>query len=319
MVDDGSHREPQLGEDEAASSREVIIPKRRRRAEKDDSHAAKPWMLPVWLMIAGTCIAGAGWAISDHLIEGDVQEAAVPLIKAESTPIKVRPQDPGGLRVKDRDKLVLQNIGEEDPEPEIERLLPPPEEPMQKPEPKPVAEAESTAAATIEELNIEPAAAAPEETPLAEKTPPPVRSVDIEEATKEPGTIVETPKDDTEKPAEAVIEEPKAVEPAVAPKPVDKPQQTAAAAPEAVVESSGFYLQLAAARSEEGALGEWAKLVAREKALTAGLEPNVVRADLGDKGIWYRLRTGPFETREAAAEHCDKMKSKNLGCFVVKG
>jgi hypothetical protein len=334
MVDDGNHREPHLGAEEAPPSREVTIPKRSRRTGEDDSHATRPWMLPVWLMIAGTCIAGAGWAISDHLIEKEPDSGAVPVVEADSAPIKVRPEDPGGLVVKDRDKLGLQNIGEEDPEKEVERLLPPPEEPMQKPVPKPAAEIASVAEEVIEELDISPSAngSADEQPPQMleqeDETPPPVRSVDIKDEPAKPSFDTASVEDAAPSEAEVLmaksIDEPSLEEPAAAeakapaaPKPVEKPTQSAALEqPEA---AEVYLLQLAAARSQEGALGEWAKLVAREKALTEGLEPNVLRADLGDKGIWYSLRAGPFESREAALAHCDKMKSKDLGCFVVKG
>ena len=36
------------------------------------------------------------------------------------------------------------------------------------------------------------------------------------------------------------------------------------------------------------------------RARTSGLRPYVVEANLGAKGVWYRVRVGAFDTREAA-------------------
>src|SRR3546814_271578 len=60
-----------------------------------------------------------------------------PLIEADAAPVRVRPEQPGGLEVPHQDRLVLQqlntNRAEEEP---VEHLLPPPEEPLPRPEPQ---------------------------------------------------------------------------------------------------------------------------------------------------------------------------------------
>ena len=44
----------------------------------------------------------------------------------------------------------------------------------------------------------------------------------------------------------------------------------------------------------------------------------VVRADLGAKGIYYRLRLGGFENQSEAQGVCGKLKSRGVSCFVSK-
>jgi len=83
MAEIDNPREPQLGAENDAPAREVIIPKPRRPAGEGENHASRPWMLPIWLMIGGACVAGAGWAISDHLIDDGVSDAPVPFVEAE--------------------------------------------------------------------------------------------------------------------------------------------------------------------------------------------------------------------------------------------
>ncbi len=58
----------------------------------------------------------------------------VPLVRAEEGPTKIAPDDPGGMEVKDRDKLVYDRVGGNDDTAEPEYLRPGPETPMDKPD-----------------------------------------------------------------------------------------------------------------------------------------------------------------------------------------
>ena len=46
-------------------------------------------------------------------------------------------------------------------------------------------------------------------------------------------------------------------------------------------------------------------------------EANVQRANLGAKGVWYRLRIGPIGARGTANELCKKLRAAGgPACFV---
>jgi cell division septation protein DedD len=75
-------------------------------------------------------------------------------------------------------------------------------------------------------------------------------------------------------------------------------------------------LQLGAFESQELANGAWASLRARFNAL-GQLAPDIQRADLGTKGIVYRLRAGPFADRTAAVDACTQLKAAGGNCFVA--
>jgi cell division septation protein DedD len=49
-----------------------------------------------------------------------------------------------------------------------------------------------------------------------------------------------------------------------------------------------------------------------------GLKPTVSEVDLGSKGVFRRLRAGPFESRAAAHSTCQALQAANQKCFVVK-
>lgn len=99
--------------------------------------------------------------------------------------------------------------------------------------------------------------------------------------------------------------------------------QTASIAPAPVAEPApakkvgGWSVQLASATTEDSAWSTWKKMQARNKAL-AGQEPVVVRADLGAKGVFYRVRLVGFESQGDANRACAKLKSKGVRCFISK-
>ena len=73
-----------------------------------------------------------------------------------------------------------------------------------------------------------------------------------------------------------------------------------AEAPAEAPKITGWSVQIASATTEDAAWSTWKKMKARNKAL-AGKEPVVVRADLGTKGVFYRVRLVGFDTQSMPA------------------
>jgi tetratricopeptide (TPR) repeat protein len=88
-------------------------------------------------------------------------------------------------------------------------------------------------------------------------------------------------------------------------------------APAEAPQVSGWSVQVASATSEDGAWSTWKKMKAKHQAL-ASQKPVVVRADLGTKGIVYRVRLTGFENQNAAKQSCSKLKSSGISCYVSK-
>jgi tetratricopeptide (TPR) repeat protein len=81
--------------------------------------------------------------------------------------------------------------------------------------------------------------------------------------------------------------------------------------------AEGWSVQLASATSEDGAWSTWKKMKAKHRSLSAE-KPVVVRADLGTKGLVYRVRLAGFEDQNAAKKSCTKLKSSGISCYVSK-
>ena len=100
--------------------------------------------------------------------------------------------------------------------------------------------------------------------------------------------------------------------PPPAPEPVQQQRQQVARAepaPAPVTSSaSGDYVvQTAAFRSEEEARDEYRKLRDKHGGLIASYGPLIQKADLGSRGVYYRLRLGPIDSKGAASNLCDSL------------
>jgi cell division protein FtsN len=87
---------------------------------------------------------------------------------------------------------------------------------------------------------------------------------------------------------------------------------------QAPVASGTYVLQIGAYKSQGEADAAWTAYKARHSALLAGYSPNVAQADLGDKGVWYRLRIAGFSSKDVASALCDRLKADGGGCFLGK-
>lgn len=115
-------------------------------------------------VLVGAVIAGAAaWYVFGP--GGEASRGQTPLIAAQPEPYKVRPENPGGLKIENQDKLVYERVGGGAPEPGVENILPPPERPKAlvaaAPDPKPAPPA-----------TVVKAPAAPVETPAQPAAPP---------------------------------------------------------------------------------------------------------------------------------------------------
>ncbi len=140
---------------------------------------------------------------------------------------------------------------------------------------------------------------------VAEKKPEPVEI-------KTPAPVKPTPK--TEKKAEA----PKVVEKNVEPKkpePVKTVQRKAPAKPKAAPASGSYQVQIGAFRSNSEAETQWKKIRSKHSDIIGSLSRKIVRADLGDKGIYYRLRVTGLSSSDAAKSLCATLSARGQACF----
>jgi len=81
---------------------------------------------------------------------------------------------------------------------------------------------------------------------------------------------------------------------------------------------SGWTVQLSSQRNSDAAWDVWKNLSARYSKLLKGQQATVVKADLGTRGVFYRLRVHQIDSKKQAARLCNRLKRKGTGCFISK-
>jgi hypothetical protein len=319
----------------------VVPPKPRHRT------GLRLFMVFVALMIGGGAV---GWYLLGDRFKSAETGGDVPIVRADINPAKVRPSDPGGMEVPNRDKTIYDQLTPGEPrEDKVERLLPPPEEPKA-PEPAPqVGDSEPPPPPAAPDPNAplprSPRSLKPE--PVAPQSPvPSPREVEIARKPAEPTIAAPTPGSLQPPPAANPVSRVEAVgmqtQPAPAPAqppaaasaptppaiPEPKPAPTAvAAAPEptpapvvqpAPAKGGAYKIQIGALRTRAEAEAEWKKQQKAHPDLLGGLTLTVVEVEVRGKGTFFRIRGGGLPSEEAAKDLCGKLTAKKVACLVVK-
>lgn len=83
------------------------------------------------------------------------------------------------------------------------------------------------------------------------------------------------------------------------------------------VANGPYVAQLAALQSEAAVEQSWRRLSSRAPQLFSSARLDVERADLGARGIYYRVRAGYFPDRANAARFCDRIRQMGQDCIVA--
>jgi cell division septation protein DedD len=84
-------------------------------------------------------------------------------------------------------------------------------------------------------------------------------------------------------------------------------------------EGTGHYVvQVSSQRSEADAQASYKALQQKYASVLGGHDPIIRRADLGDKGTFYRAQVGPFATMDEATQLCNSLKSAGGQCIIQR-
>lgn len=109
-----------------------------------------------------------------------------------------------------------------------------------------------------------------------------------------------------------------AAPPRQAPAP-QKNTQVAAAPPQPLAQApakGGYLVQVSSQRSEADAQAALRSLQAKYPNLLGGQPATVRRAELGERGVFYRAMIGPYANREQATQLCSSLKAAGGDCIV---
>lgn len=212
-----------------------------------------------------------GWAVSHR------RPGTIPVIEADSRPIRVKPENAGGMQVIGADEQVMGDGGR----PTTAALAPPPEIPS------PTA------------LRAQSAPALPLEVPpQAAAQPGPAGA-----GGGAPGSPVTAA-------GRAQVQAGPALPAAVA------ARSGAPASGGSAGTGGAVQVQLAALDSEQTANAEWQRLARQMPDLLGQRRPSVQRTERDGKTLW-RLRTGGFADIADATAFCGRVKAKGASCSIA--
>ena len=78
-----------------------------------------------------------------------------------------------------------------------------------------------------------------------------------------------------------------------------------------------YRIQLGSFRSARVAQRRWRRVSKRQKALLGRLKMVIERVDLGPRGVFFRLQAGPLKSVRAVRRLCYSLKRRKIGCILV--
>ena len=311
--------------------------------EEDDAPRRGPRPMIVAAALVCAIAVGGGLAFGYKKLVADGSKSATPVVKADRSPVREKPRDPGGKEQPHTDKKFPNRLDE--------KSTPPPAAVAPQAPPAAPAETEGgprrvTTVIINKDGTITPTAppapagpppgmvlenvprpelrgpaqpervAAPPVAPVQKAPPAQPRVADLPLPKVRPEPRVEAPQQPAPPPARkkpAVRDDLLAQQPTAGTPPVTK----------SPAGGTGFVAVLVSRRSREDALKSFADLHQKFPDILQGRAPDVREKDFGDaatgpKGVWYRLIVGPPGSREASQELCHKLAAQGFkGCFSM--
>lgn len=234
----------------------------------------------------------------------------VPLIMADKSPVRFKPEDPGGMRIPNRDKTVYNTISSDKELPKVVRIRPGAEEPIDR---EIIKKGEINVAELLDEIGENMPKTLEEKISELPKELPKEKLVKAEPEMKE---LLVKKQELMSRDVKLPKEELKLNLDNINIIPVPRGAGKAIVVPKK--DESGFKVQLGSYKSENDVTTNWKRIKKKYPSLLSGADLYMQKADLGSKGVFYRLQVGRFKKESEVRNICQKLTEKKQGCFVVK-
>jgi hypothetical protein len=298
---------------------------------EEDQKPRRGGMMTVVAVLA-LAVVGTGGAFAYRTYMGSARSSEPPIIRADASPTKVVPAPSGDGAAKVPDRMTTGGA---------EKIVPREEAPVDvNAAPRsvfpPLNQNANPPTAAIAPPAAKPPAAPGASGTLAGDEPRKIRTLAVK---GDPADVAATPapkpaatQRPVPSPAAARAPSPAANANASANAPLSLSPQGAQSAPadtrsrvastnaaQATPGGGGSYVvQVSSQRSEADAQASFRALQGKFPSVLGSRAPLIKRADLGDKGVYYRAMVGPFASSEEAAQVCGNLKTAGGQCVVQK-
>ncbi len=300
------------------------------------------------VLIALSFMIGVVWKLYVGNGGENVAGQSIPIVRADGEPFKVIPDDPGGMDIPHKDSTIFSSLKSEEEKNKrskrIENLL------ADNSDELPLPRSELFAGLNTEKNpDIDaPAQVSPLDRPMsgdrAQKIGEKIGN-EIEKARIEAKAVADAATESAAQKMQNAVQDtnpavivPKKVEPViklsttvpkaiVTPPPVQVPtpvRKVVTPPAKKVVKSfspsvsGSYYIQLGSVKSSSGAEAEWKKILKKYSSQLSGFSHRVEKADLGAKGVFYRIQAGPVSKSKATSVCGEIKKITSGGCLVKK-
>ncbi|MDF2232823.1 SPOR domain-containing protein [Albimonas sp. CAU 1670] len=288
-----------------------------------DERGGRGWRRQFAGALGGACAIALVWGLvswGHGLLTRD--SGQIPFLRAEEGPMKIVPEDPGGLKLARTDMAVSRIVGGTGASAVEPGLAPQPEALSEEDQPQPYLAARDPGAATSGEGETD-----------ATPTPAVMPAPDADAIDRAVARVLQEQAMESSDGSTAEAEESSSLSAVAAPPPPLRPRAptraemaaaaaaAAAAQPAPVVAASSMAagdigIQLGAFNSEAIAQSQWRRALRRHEDLLGALAHAVTTVDSGGRTL-YRLRAGPVADRRKAQELCAALKSRGEACIVA--
>ena len=257
-------------------------------------------LLWIMLILCGLITVGIGIILSYRIPK--MEDSEIVVIAPTPLPVKVLPENPGGLNIPDKDKVVYNRAAELAAAPVAENLFPEPEQPLL---PEDVIEPEIKEESLVSLLQEEES----EEIPV------------IEETQMDENQTQELPEENdipVVAPIEVALDVPVVAVPPHKPKAITGEVESVKVEEETTVSSGGeWHAQLLSSANKTKVESSWKTISKTHAALLSNMPYRIVSATIPGKGTFWRLQVGEFTTKEMVVNLCAKLKKKKQECIPV--
>lgn len=305
--------------------------------EQDDGYAEEPQVKPrrggtlTVMVVLALAVLGTAGAYAYRSFVGSPRSGEPPIIKADAGPNKIVP--PSG------DKQIYDRVGDKTGERVVSREEQPVDVNSQSNGPRvvfpPLSQNASPPTTSAVSPSARPTGPGIGNGTLSGDEPRKIRTLTIRpDGTEAAPVSAPAPQPAASAPARTIpLTGTRSATPAANSAPIaltPPAEQPAAAAPAprarvasvnpstAAPTAGGSYVQISSQKTEADALASYKVLQGKYSGILGARSPVVRRADLGDKGVYYRALVGPFGTTEEATQFCVNLQSAGGKCIVQR-
>jgi hypothetical protein len=278
------------------------------------------------------------------------KDDGVPIIRADTSPIKIHPDDRGGMEIENKDSTIYQALRKERPSAHVENLLADNAQSNKNGSGGPINREELFAGlkthqekkSTVPIQTMEPINEAAEnanatrltaeqaiqdETPyIKEVIPTPIKELQIipvdttkkssiEAPKARPKTLSVTPQMNRNKPEKGLTSLLAEVQ-GLKTTPLQSQKSTKKAAPK-IAQTGSSYIQIGSLTSASAAKAHWVTRLQQFPALLKGYKLRVQNVEIAERGTYYRVQGGPV-SKESAKHACIEINKRFAKSCIVK-